>query len=95
MRRPWVKAVSAPDTGESTASIVAGTNQRGWEQILPKLRAGAVLKREPKVRRSYVDGWGGLTDTFVRRKVAAGELRQVSLDSWKLAPEQAMEASDG
>ena len=75
----------AADTGESTNSIVAAGNQRGWDQILPQLRAGAVLKRDSKTRRSYVEGWGSLTDPFVRKRVAAGDLVEAGLDKWRLA----------
>ena len=74
----------SPETGESTASIVAREQDRTWARLLPVLRAGATLKRHPKTRRSYVDGMGSLSDAFVRKKVARGELEEAGLDQWKL-----------
>ncbi len=75
--------MSRQDTGETTASIVRGTNERAWAEVLPMLRAGRQLRRE-RTGRFYVDGHGGLTVSFVRRKELAGELRRVGVDTYAI-----------
>jgi hypothetical protein len=74
-----------PDTGESTAKIIATTNEVGWRRVLPMLQAGSTLRRDSRTRRSYVDGWGSLTDRFVKTKVDAGDLVQTGIFEWRLA----------
>ena len=48
------------------------------EHVLPALRAGSVLKRDPVLTRwFYVDGWGGYTSHVIQGLLHAGVLRRV------------------
>ncbi len=83
-RAQGVDLMANTDTGESTASIVRATNLRGWDQILPLLRAGRPLRRE-STGRYYVDGNGSLTAACVARLEREGVLRRIGVDTYALA----------
>lgn len=77
---------SAPETGESTRSIIEAANGRSWQEALPRLRAGSRLtKPSAKLPYYYVDGMGGLTPAFVRKLEREGFLRRVGVDTYALA----------
>lgn len=73
------------DTGESAAAINRRADNVSWEAVLPMLQNGAKLRRIPKLRRSYVEGRGGISDAGVRRRLKAGELVEAGLDQFALA----------
>lgn len=82
--------MSAPDTGWSTASIVASGDDRSWPHIERELQAGAILLRVAKLKRSYCDkGQGpygpGISDARVRKLEKAGTLKHVGVDRYALA----------
>lgn len=70
------------DTGESTAEINRRADELAWATVLPMLHSGAILRRVPKLRRSYVDGHGGLSDAFVRRLLKSNLLQEAGLDQY-------------
>jgi len=79
------------DTGESTASIVARSDEQAWRDfILGSLESGATLTRIPKLRKSYADfGQGptgaGISDTKLRKLERNGVIRHVGVDRYALA----------
>lgn len=73
------------DTGESAAAINQRADDACWSVVLPMLQAGATLRRVPKLRRSYVDGHGGISDAGVRRRIKSGDLVEAGLDQFALA----------
>ena len=76
---------SAPETGESTRSIIAAANARAWSEVLPALRAGATLGRpSAKLPNYYVNGMGSLTPAFVRKLEREGFLRRIGVDIYAL-----------
>jgi hypothetical protein len=79
-----------PDTGESTASIKRRMDDEVWWEILGDLARGGLLRRVPKLGKSYlmVDGApsrGGISDTRLRRLLREGALEEVALDTYRLA----------
>ncbi len=81
--------MSAPETGESSASINRRSDDEAWPHILIELKAGATLLRIPKLKRAYADrGQGpygrGITDTRVGKLERAGTLRFVGVDRYEL-----------
>ena len=81
-----------PDAGESSASINRRADDDDWPHIERELRAGATLRREPKIKRAYADrGAGpygrGISDTRVRKLEREGVIVHVGVDRYALAGE--------
>lgn len=87
--------MSASNTGESTASIVARGDDAAWLVIRARLRPGARLRRVPKLKRSYLltdagDPSGpGISDARLRKLLASGTLAEAGIDTYMLADTQA------
>lgn len=85
-------APMAPETGESTAAINARSDDRSWEQALPQLRDGALLKRvSTKVRNYYTDDPKrpdlfriGISPLRVKKLEASGVLVRVGVETYAL-----------
>lgn len=81
---------TAPDTGESSASINRRADDEAWPFVRAELENGATLLRIPKLRRAYADrGNGpygrGLNDARIRKLEHEGILRHVGVDRYALA----------
>jgi len=81
---------TAPDTGESSASINRRADDAAWPFVRAELESGATLLRIPKLRRAYPDrGNGpygrGLNDVRVRKLEREGILRHIGVDRYALA----------
>lgn len=82
--------VSAPETGESTASIIARGDDADWPHVKAALEAGATLLRPSRLDRYYVArdlaiGSRSLSKTRVKRLEREGVLVHVGVDRYALA----------
>lgn len=82
--------MTAPDTGESSASINRRSDDEAWPHVRAELETGATLLRIPKLRRAYPDrGDGpygrGLNDARVRKLEREGIIQFVGVDRYSLA----------
>jgi len=85
----------APETGETTAAIVARADDRAWASIERRLSQRGTscmitLLRIPRLRRAYCDdGTGpfgeGISDARLRRLEKSGVIRCVGIDRYALA----------
>lgn len=66
------------DTGESSAAINRRYDEAVWPPILDAMRAGAILRWHPKIRRAALE-WpsGSLKDLPPARSIGEGMLRRL------------------
>ena len=84
--------MTAPETGESTASIVRRMADRNWPDIQNALLAGAVLRRPVRMTDFYTEGLPSgdrrngrcFPATHVKRLEKQGVLVRVGVDTYGL-----------